>query len=205
MTAPSRCQSHSSHRSIGPEPPVGPGGQELVWTSFRGEEHPAASDACVHTLSHSGERCMSLALAWSLFCRLEDWSCRAVDDGLPHAQTRLLPSRLRCRQRQSPLSKMAVQFRQPDGSESPLLPPELSLLISDTLESPATFLVVQHLALALKARRPCVLVGLAQSFEYYTAVLRKQVRLPETQCCRCCSTWAEVKWSSIPAERSASE
>lgn len=76
-------------------------------------------------------------------------------------------------------SGMAVEFRQPDGSESPLLPQELSLLISDTLESPATFLVVQHLALALKARRPCVLVGLAQSFEYYTAVLRKQgVQLP---------------------------
>lgn len=74
---------------------------------------------------------------------------------------------------------MAVHFRQPDGSESPLLPPDLTLLISDTLESPATFLIVQHLALALKAKRPCVLVGLAQSFEYYTAVLRKQVRLSE--------------------------
>lgn len=71
---------------------------------------------------------------------------------------------------------MATLFEQPDGSESPVLPPGLSLVVSDSLEAPATFLVVQHVALALKAKRRCVLVGLANSFDYYTAVLRKQVR-----------------------------
>ena len=71
---------------------------------------------------------------------------------------------------------MATLFEQPDGSESPVLSPGLSLVVSDSLEAPATFLVVQHVALALKAKRRCVLVGLANSFDYYTAVLRKQVR-----------------------------
>ena len=70
---------------------------------------------------------------------------------------------------------MALLFQQQDGTESPALPSELALLISDTLDSPATFLVVQHIAIALKAKRRCILVGLAQSLDYYTAVLRKQV------------------------------
>jgi hypothetical protein len=104
-----------------------------------------------------------------------------------------------------PLTAMAVQFRQPDGSESPLLPPGLSLLISDTLESPATFLLVQHLALALKARRPCVLVGLAQSFEYYTAVLRKQVRLPVSRMTAAMLGPSLSGPLSVPAGRSTSD
>lgn len=75
------------------------------------------------------------------------------------------------------LSHMSASFRQPDGSESPLLPPELCLLISDCLEAPATFLVAQHLGQALKAKRRCMLFGLSQSSDYYNAILRKQVRL----------------------------
>jgi hypothetical protein len=70
---------------------------------------------------------------------------------------------------------MATLYEQPDGSESPVLPPGLALVVSDSLEAPATFLIVQHVSLALKAKRRCVLVGLANSLEYYTAVLRKQV------------------------------
>lgn len=71
---------------------------------------------------------------------------------------------------------MATLFEQPDGSESPLIPPGLSIVVSDSLEAAALFLVVQHVALALKAKRRCVLVGLANSYEHYTSVLRKQVR-----------------------------
>lgn len=71
---------------------------------------------------------------------------------------------------------MTTLYRQHDGSESPLLPRELCLLISDCLEAPATFLVAQHLAQALKAKRRCIMLGLSQSFDYYNAVVRKQVR-----------------------------
>ncbi|KAK9900063.1 hypothetical protein P389DRAFT_192359 [Cystobasidium minutum MCA 4210] len=69
---------------------------------------------------------------------------------------------------------MATLFQQPDGSESPLLPRELTMLISDCLEAPATFLIVQQVAQALKAKRKCVILGLYQSFDYYNAILRKQ-------------------------------
>lgn len=72
---------------------------------------------------------------------------------------------------------MSTLYRQPDGSESPLLPPELCLLISDCLEAPATFLIAQQVAQAIKAKRRVALFGLSQSFDYYNAILRKQVRL----------------------------
>lgn len=70
---------------------------------------------------------------------------------------------------------MSLLFLQSDGSESALLPAELSLVISDSIQAPATFLVVHQMALAIKAKRPCIVLGAAQSFEYYTALLRKQV------------------------------
>lgn len=70
---------------------------------------------------------------------------------------------------------MATFFQQADGSETALLPRELSMLISDCLEAPATFLLVQHIAQALKNKRKCILFGLSQSFDYYNAILRKQV------------------------------
>lgn len=78
----------------------------------------------------------------------------------------------------SPLLFNIMLFRQKDGSESVALPRDFALLISDALDAPATFLIVQHLAIALKAKRPCVLVGLTQSLDYYTALLRKQVQTP---------------------------
>lgn len=74
---------------------------------------------------------------------------------------------------------MATLFEQSDGTESTQIPPELSLLISDCLEAPATFLVVQHLAAALKAKRRCLIVGLSNGFDYYNAVLRKQVSITD--------------------------
>jgi len=70
---------------------------------------------------------------------------------------------------------MSLSFRQADGSDSPRLPLDLALLISDSLEAPATFLLVQQLSLALKAKRRCIVVGVANSFDYYAALLRKQV------------------------------
>lgn len=70
---------------------------------------------------------------------------------------------------------MATLFQHQDGTQSALLPRELTMLISDCLEAPATFLIVQHVAQATKAKRKCILFGLSQSFDYYNAILRKQV------------------------------
>merc|ERR1711939_1137097 len=78
-----------------------------------------------------------------------------------------------------PTTPTIMLFTHTDGSESPLIPFELAMLISDSLEAPATFLIVEQLSLALKAKRRCILVGTAQSFDHYAALLRKQgVQLP---------------------------
>lgn len=74
----------------------------------------------------------------------------------------------------------SMLFTNQDGTISAAIPPELALLISDSLEAPATFLLVEQLAAALKSKRKCILVGTAQSFEHYAALGRKQVRTAVT-------------------------
>ena len=70
---------------------------------------------------------------------------------------------------------MSILYRQRDGSEGPGIPHELAVIVSDSIAAPATFLIVQQIVLARRAKRRCVLVGIAHGFEYYRAVLRKQV------------------------------
>ncbi|KAL8292115.1 hypothetical protein RQP46_001581 [Phenoliferia psychrophenolica] len=53
------------------------------------------------------------------------------------------------------------------------LPPDLTVLITDTLESPGTFLLTQFVLRAVRDGRKTLLVGLAHPFEHYSAILKK--------------------------------
>ncbi|GAA5890552.1 hypothetical protein JCM8208_004912 [Rhodotorula glutinis] len=82
----------------------------------------------------------------------------------------------------SPLSPSSLP------STSTALPPDLSLLLTDTLDAPATFLLVQLVARALRPAVPgpgrkrargegprrVMLVGVREREEYWAATLRKQ-------------------------------
>ena len=75
-------------------------------------------------------------------------------------------------------------------STSTSLPPDLSLLLTETLDAPATFLLVQLVARALRPAQPelgrgtarregprrVVLVGVREREQYWGATLRKHVR-----------------------------
>lgn len=56
------------------------------------------------------------------------------------------------------------------------LPPGLSLLITDTLASPGTFLLTHFLARGLKEGRNCVLLSFRDVVAHYEGILKKNVR-----------------------------
>ena len=61
------------------------------------------------------------------------------------------------------------------SSRSPLPPPGTTLLVSDTLASPADFVLLHFVAVQLKAGRAVILVGLAESLAHWKALARKIV------------------------------
>lgn len=76
-----------------------------------------------------------------------------------------------------------LSFATPQGIRTSSLPADFSILISDTLEAPATFLVTHFLARALREPRKAVLVGLSQTFDHYASILKKTVRSPPSEPC----------------------
>lgn len=75
-----------------------------------------------------------------------------------------------------------LSFRAPNGSPTSVLPPQLAILVLDTLEAPADFLFVHLLSRAFKQGRHCCLVGVNRDKEYYNTVLKKHVRLKGVAC-----------------------
>lgn len=69
-----------------------------------------------------------------------------------------------------------LSFRAPNGSPTSVLPPQLAMLLLDTLQAPADFLFVHLLSRAFKQGRHCCLVGVNRDKEYYNTVLKKHVR-----------------------------
>lgn len=71
------------------------------------------------------------------------------------------------------------------------LPPGLSVLITDTLASPGTFLLTHFLARGLKEGRNCVLLSFRDVVAHYEGILKKNVRrhfhavLGQAQCWLC--------------------
>lgn len=55
------------------------------------------------------------------------------------------------------------------------LPTDFCILLTDTLESPATFLLTHFVGRALRDGRKTVLVGLSRGMEHYATILRKSV------------------------------
>lgn len=56
------------------------------------------------------------------------------------------------------------------------LPNDFCMLITDTLESPATFLLTLLISRALRQPRNVVFVGLSDTFDHYAAICKKSVR-----------------------------
>jgi len=72
-----------------------------------------------------------------------------------------------------------LTFLTPSGARSSALPADLCALIVDTVQAPATFLLTNLLAKALRQSpaRQSTLVGLAHTLDHYDAILKKNVRL----------------------------
>lgn len=72
-----------------------------------------------------------------------------------------------------------LSFLSPSGGRTSALPPDLCALIVDTVQAPATFLLTNFLAKALRNSPPrqSTLLGLAHTFEHYEAILKKNVSL----------------------------
>ena len=88
-------------------------------------------------------------------------------------------------QNSSAPSKMSLEdfltFRAPPR---PTLPNDFTLLLTDTLESPSTFLLTYFIARELRSefeKRRVVLIGLGEGVEGYTSLLRKNVSLSVTE------------------------
>jgi hypothetical protein len=62
-----------------------------------------------------------------------------------------------------------------NGSKS-TIPQELALLLVDTLESPAQFLLSHFINLFLKDGLPCCVVSMNECLSHYNAISRKNVR-----------------------------
>lgn len=68
-----------------------------------------------------------------------------------------------------------LTFLTPSGARTASLPVDFAILLTDTLESPSTFLLTHFLARALREPRKVVLVGLSQGWDHYATILRKSV------------------------------
>ncbi|KAI5481180.1 UPF0405 domain protein [Pseudohyphozyma bogoriensis] len=66
-----------------------------------------------------------------------------------------------------------LTFLAPSGIRSSALPAGLFLLITDALEAPGTFLLSHFVAKAVRDGRRTVFLGLSQSFDHYSAILKK--------------------------------
>ncbi len=76
------------------------------------------------------------------------------------------------------LSTEWLSFLTPSGTRTTALPADLCALIVDTVQAPATFLLTNFLAKALRQSpaRQSTLVGLAHTLDHYEAILKKNVR-----------------------------
>lgn len=68
-----------------------------------------------------------------------------------------------------------LTFALGQGVRTAALPADFSLLITDTLESPGTFLLTHFISRALRQPRKTLLVGFSHTFEHYSAILKKSV------------------------------
>ena len=70
-----------------------------------------------------------------------------------------------------------LSFLTPSGTRTTALPADLCALILDTVQAPATFLLTNFLARALRQSpaRHSTLVGLAHTLDHYEAILKKNV------------------------------
>lgn len=68
-----------------------------------------------------------------------------------------------------------LTFTTPTGLRTSSLPIDFTVLLTDTLESPATFLLTHFVARALREPRKVLFVGLSLAFEHYATVLKKNV------------------------------
>ena len=69
-----------------------------------------------------------------------------------------------------------LTFTSPSGIRTASLPADFCVLLTDTLESPATFLLTHFVGRALREPRKVVFVGVAQLFDHYATILKKNVR-----------------------------
>ncbi|KAK4048193.1 hypothetical protein OIV83_004898 [Microbotryomycetes sp. JL201] len=60
-----------------------------------------------------------------------------------------------------------------DGARSTALPFDFCVLVTDALDSPATFLLTLFVTRSLRNCRPVIFVGLGDTFEQYNAICRK--------------------------------
>lgn len=68
-----------------------------------------------------------------------------------------------------------LTFTTETGARSESLPVDLFIIITDTLQSPAPFLITHFISRSLRENRKTLLVGLKDSLDQYTAVLKKTV------------------------------
>lgn len=76
---------------------------------------------------------------------------------------------------QQALKEGFLTFLSPTGIRSSSLPQEFFLLLTDSLESPATFLLSHFIAKSLKEGRKSILIGSSYPFDHYAAILKKSV------------------------------
>lgn len=82
--------------------------------------------------------------------------------------------------------------RAPAVVRTSALPRDFGVLVTDTLESPATFLLTYFIGRAVRDGRRTVVVGVAQGLEHYTGILRKNVSSDKTESgivCPGCAEW----------------
>lgn len=88
-----------------------------------------------------------------------------------------------------------LAFRAPNGAPTSILPPRLAMLVLDTLEAPADFLIVHLLSRAFKQGRNCCLVACSKDKDYYNAVLKKHVCVTTASWDLCCRAHAAPSFS----------
>jgi hypothetical protein len=92
-----------------------------------------------------------------------------------------------------------LTFPSPLGRSS-RLPADLCILLTDTLESPSLFLLTHFLSRALRDGRRALVVGLGNSFDGYSAVLKKAVRIFQS-CHACSGADAETQGIQLASEK----